>query len=550
MHYSGAALSPDGRTIVYAAAMQGSTPSPPRLYVWRLGELQAQPLPRTEGAAYPFFSPDGSSVGFTANDRLKTISLADSAIRTVVDRLGLPCDPVDDASWGDDGHIVLGAACDRQTLGIRRVSAQGGTVQVLSRPDHPAGEKAHFAPQHLPGTNQIIYTIRNNDARGPTHRVVVHDINSAASRTLIEGARLARYIKGGWIAYQMDEDVFVARFDVRTLAVSSERRRVLEVVPWMTATRAWAANADVFIYQPAVERKNSLVWVSRDGTRDSLPAPPDNYEAPNISPSGGSVAVMVRPATRRTDSWIYDLRRSMLTRVSSDGRTGSSRWTPDGRRLTYSYPTETGRDLYTRAADGSSPPELLFGNGGVLWPADWTRDMRTLVVMSNDTVYNAGDLWTLDIATKKLSELVRTPASEYGGRLSPDGRWLAYASNASGRFEVYVTAFPSARGRWQVSHDGGSEAMWSKDGRELFFRNGKAVLAVAVRPGATFNSSAPQVLFAGNYMRGGGPGAANYDIASDGKRFLMVEEPPRGAPRLNVIQGWQRLWGESVAPSR
>jgi len=550
LHSSGAALSPDGKTVVYAAVAEGSTASPPRLYVHRLGELQARLLKKTEGASYPFFSPDGGSVGFTVGDGIKTIALGDGSIASVADNLGLGGAGVADASWSDDGYILFGSNMDRQRIGIRRVSAKGGSVEVLSRPESSRSEAAHYAPQRLPGTETLIYTVRSSDARGITYRAVARELGSGRSHDLIEGAILARYIDGGWLAYQIGSDVFVSRFDVRALVLSSERRRVVDGVFFWLRGRAWTANADVFIYQPDAATKGMLVWVSRDGThRDTLPMPPDNYEGPNISPSGDRIALLVR-TDGLTDAWTYDLRRSVLTKVSSDGITGNARWTPDGTRLTYRRRSRTGLDLYTRAADGTGSPELLFGNGGVLWPADWTRDMRTLVVNQHDTVTNGGDLWTLDLASKTLRPLVRTPAAEFGGRLSPDGRWLAYASDVSGRWELYVTSFPGANRRWQVSQHGGREAMWSKDGRELIFRNGKAVMVAAVRPGATFDWEPPRVLFEGNFWQGGGAGAANYDVSSDGKRFLMIQEPARGTPRLNVIHEWQRLGIESVVPNR
>ena len=227
-------------------------------------------------------------------------------------------------------------------------------------------------------------------------------------------------------------------------------------------------------------------------------------------------------------------------KVSSDGISRSPIWSSDGKQLTYLRRKGTGNVLYTRSADGTGSPALLFENGAQLWAAGWTRDMRTLVVMQHDTVTNGGDLWTLDRASRTLHPLVRSPAQEWGGRLSPDGRWLAYFSDVSGRFELYVTSFPGADERWQVSQDGAREAVWSKDGRELFFRLGRKMLAVTVRPGARFDWDPPRVLFEGDYYQSG-PGGAHYDVSLDGKRFLMIQEPPRGVPRLIVIQGWQQL---------
>lgn len=532
-----AALSPDGRTIVYAAVHDGTLPNP-RLYLLRLGESRARLLENTEGAAYPFFSPDGASVGFTVGDAMKRIALADGVITPIITNIGLGGTGRDDASWSDDGHILFGSNMDRQILGIRRVPVRGGTVEVLSRPEGSRGETSHYAPQRLPGTNTFIYAVRSSDARGTTYRIVAQGFGGGASRVLIEGANLARYIDGGWLAYQIGTDLFVSRFNVNTLALS-EAMRVAEVYPRLGG-RSWAANADVLVYQPKVETKSMLVRVSRNGTRDTLSAPPDYYLELDLSPSGDRIVTVVRDGGL-TDVWTFDLHNSVRTKISSDGITGGpAKWSPDGKRLTFRRRSATGLDLYTRAADGSDTSALLFSNGGDLWPADWTRDMRTLVVMYHDTVSNGGDLLTLDIASKTLRPLVRTHKQDFGGRLSPDGRWLAYFSDYSGRYELYVTSFPDGDKRWQVSQDGGREAVWSRDGRELFFRNGRELLVAAIRPGMTFGWDPPRVLFEGDFYSGGGPGYESYDVTPDGKHFLMLAVPPPGPPRLNVFQGWLR----------
>jgi DNA-binding SARP family transcriptional activator/Tol biopolymer transport system component len=532
-----AAISPDGRTIVYAAVHDGTLQNT-RLYLLKLGALQARPLENTEGAAYPFFSPDGASVGFSVRDAMKRIALADGGITTITTNMGLGGTGRTDASWSDDGYILFGSNMDRQINGIRRVPAQGGTVEMLSRPDGFRGETSHYSPQQLPGTDTFIHSVTTSGARGRTHRVVAQRLGGGAARILVEGANLARYIDGGWLAYQIGSDLFVSRLDVNTFALS-EPNRVAEVNP--SSGRSWAANARVLLYQPKVETRSMLVRVSRDGTRDTLSARADNYDGLDLSPSGDRIVTLVRDGGLY-DVWTFDFSKSEWMRISSDGITGGPvKWSADGKRLTIRRRSNTGLDLYTRAADGSDTASLLFSNGGVVWPADWTRDMRTLVVMQHDTVSNGGDLWTLDTATKTLRPLVRSDKQDFGGRLSPDGRWAAYFSDVSGRYELYVIPFPDAAQRWQVSQDGGHEAVWSRDGRELFFRNGKKMMVAAIRPGTTFDWDPPRVLFEGDFYTGGGPGNEHYDVTPDGKHFLMLAVPPPGPPRLNVFQGWLTL---------
>ena len=529
-----AAVSSDGRTIVYAAVHDGTLPNT-RLYMLRLGESQARLLENTEGAAYPFFSPDGASVGFSVSDKLKRIALADGAITPITTNMGLGGAGRTDASWSDDGYILFGSNMDQQKIGIRRVPARGGAVEVLSSPAGSKGERSHYAPQPLPGTNTFIYSVRSSDARGTTYRIVAQEFGGGESRVLVEGANLARYIDGGWLAYQIGSDLLVSRFNVNTLALS-EPTRVAEVYP--LGGRPWAVHAGVLVYQPKAETRSTLVRVSRNGTLDTLSTRTEFYDGLDISPSGDRIATVVHDGGL-TDVWTFDLHKSQWTKISSDGITGGpAKWSPDGKRLTLRRRSATGLDLYTRAADGSDTSALLFSNGGDLWPADWTKDMRTLVVMYHDTVSNGGDLWTLDIASKTLRPLYRSPKQDFGGRLSPDGRWLAFFSDYSGRYELYVIPFPDGDRRWQVSQDGGHEAVWSRDGRELFFRNGRKLMVAAIRPGRTFEWDPPRVLFEGDFYTGGGPGNEHYDVTPDGKHFLMLAVPPPGPPRLNVFQGW------------
>ena len=171
--------------------------------------------------------------------------------------------------------------------------------------------------------------------------------------------------------------------------------------------------------------------------------------------------------------------------------------------------------------------------------------------MQGDSASSGGDLLLLDLTRPRtLRPLLQTPASEWGGRLSPDQRWLAYFSDLSGRYELYVTAFPDGGRRWQVSREGGGEVFWSRDGRELFFRNGNQLLSVSVKGGATFDWEPSRVLFEGGYYFGGGPGLVHYDVSPDGTRFLMIEDAGCDVPRLNVVQGWDRLVAGGAGVSR
>jgi serine/threonine-protein kinase len=540
---SGPALSPNGTTIVYSAVTDITNPNSRRLYLKRLDGLDAEPLAGTNGASSPFFSPDGSTLGFFADGNLKMLSLADGGVVEIRTATGEATGYGHGPSWGDDGYLLFGREGDKPTVGIQRMPAGGGPIQVLSTPDNTKGELAHFAPQRLPATETVIYTVRGRTAQGETYRVVAQQLDAQTSQTIIEGASRARFIGGGRLMYQIGADVFVAKFDVRTFVRSGQTRVVSGVLGNIPI--AWAVAGDVVVYIPAQETTSALVWVSREGAPEPTSAPNAAYNLPTISPNGDRVALRIVNDAGLSDVWIYDVHTWGRTRITSDGMSGRAIWTRDGVGLTYGRTNGAAADLYTQPADGSGNAELLFANGDQLYPSDWTRD-GTLVVMSR------GNLSTLSLMDRKaLHPLVNTSANEWGGCLSPDEHWLAYFVVEGGRSELYVTPFPGGGPKWQISRDGAREAVWSRSGRELFFRNGKQMLVAAVHPGATFAWDPPRVLFEGDYvLGGGGPGNVDYAVSADDKRFLMFRPPVLGTPRLNIIQGWDRPSLEGAPKAR
>jgi Tol biopolymer transport system component len=214
-------------------------------------------------------------------------------------------------------------------------------------------------------------------------------------------------------------------------------------------------------------------------------------------------------------------------------------WTPDGTHLTTVRARMTATDVLVSPANGTAGQEPLYGTGDILYAVSWTSDGQSLVLMRLG-VRGASGLWKLDVAQKTIRP-VMPPAAELGGRLSPDNKWIAFFSVVDGRWQLFVTSFPVPGARMQVSRDGAGEAVWSRSGKELFFRNGNQMLSAAVRAGTPFSMDAPRVLFEGNYVGGGGPGDVQYDVSKDDSRFLMMEEQAPNVLRFNVIQGWERF---------
>ena len=288
--------------------------------------------------------------------------------------------------------------------------------------------------------------------------------------------------------------------------------------------------------QPGVFERR-LVWVSRDGTVAPIPAPPDAYTDPAISPDGKSVALSVQGTTQKM--WIYDLVRSTLTTLTSPGSLQSPLWTPDGRRLVYRATRAGYRNVFWRVADGSGDEERLTTSERLHTPVSMTGDGQ--FVFFTEVAPDSGqDIWMVNLGTQPRvpQPFMKTRFSEFSPHISPDGHWLAYCSDESGRSEIYVSAFPGPGGRSVISTDGGAEPRWSRDGRELFYRAGDRVMAVTVAPGSSLTAGSPRMLFEGNYQVSD-TNIGGFDVAADG-RFLMIQptvlEQP--ATEFNIVLGW------------
>jgi eukaryotic-like serine/threonine-protein kinase len=280
----------------------------------------------------------------------------------------------------------------------------------------------------------------------------------------------------------------------------------------------------------------------------SLPGPEKPYSSPSLSPNGDRIAVEIGD-DGKFDIWLLDLARQALSRVTSDGVSRYPMWTPDGLRVGMVRRRTGSMDLYWQMPDGSGVQPLVQGEYPS-WIGSWTPDAGTLVYMQDNPVTHS-DLWAIDLKGQRaFRPLVQTPAREYGGRLSPDGRWLSYVSDETGRFELYVVPFQARQPRWQVSHGGAREAIWSRDGRELFYRDGNRMMAVKVSGTKTFLPGRPEVLFERDYFQTGGPGIMNYDVTPDGQRFLMLKRADNSGARLTVVQGLRQLIRQHMPPIR
>ena len=527
------AVSPDGSQIVYVANQQ--------LYLRNLDEMEARPIQGTdEDPANPFFSPGGDWVGyFSVSDlQLKKIATIGGASVTLSD-----ADRAFGASWGSDDTIVYG-----QLEGIMRVSANGGAPELVVPTEAP--EQAH-GPQMLPGGGEwVLFTLTS--ARGTTRwdqaQIVVQSMESGERKILWEGGSDARYVPTGHLVYALEEVLFALPFDLASLEVSGGPAPIVEGVrraPNLSVAGASSnygfSDRGTLIYVPgsAVGVRRILALVDRTGLVEPIDSPLRAYIQPRLSPDGRRLAVSITGENR--DIWVYDMGRQTLSRLTfAPGADETPVWTPDGKWVTFAGDRDGVRNLLRRLADGSGEEEQLVTLQEHAHANSWSPDGQVLVFGMGPTGTASEGIWLLPLEGDRKPTLLLKPSfNAYASRLSPEGHWIAYASDESGRSEIYVQAFPGLGGKWQISTDGGGHAVWARDGRELFYRNGDKMMVVEVTTQPNFAHGSPKALFEGQFFTAEA-GNTTYDVAPDGQHFLMIQpgEPEQGVTQINVVQDW------------
>jgi serine/threonine-protein kinase len=520
------ALSPDGSRLVYA----GRGPQGTRLYVRAMDRFEATPIPGTDGGEGPFFSPDGQWVGFWADKKLKRVSLAGGQPLTICDAPTLR-----GASWAADGTILFSPYGNAALL---RVSERGGDPKPVTKLDLRKGEFTHRWPRILPGGKAATFTIHGATGNYDDARIALVTFETGEIRTLLEGGTDARYVPTGHLVYLQSGSLYAVPFDVERLAVTGPAVPVLDGISFHgSAGFAFydvsAAGSLVYLPQDPKELEAEIVWVDRKGAATPLTDVRRAYQELRLSPDGRRLAVSAQGGYPDFDIWILDLTRGSWDRLTSGGINYSPVWSSDGERLAFASNRSGSINTSLMPIDRSSPPELL--TKGDVWtiPVSWSADGRTLVVEDQHAA-TGQDLSLLSMDGKgTLRPFVQTKANEASARFSPDGGWIAYESDESGRGEVYVAPHPGPGGRLQVSVDGGTDPAWSRDGRELFYLGGGKMMSVAVETGTTFRAGLPKPLFELKNL-----GA--FDVAPEGQRFVMVRTPEEDAASRSfaVVLNW------------
>jgi serine/threonine-protein kinase len=546
------AISPDGRRIVYSGGAstrrdQDRTAADAQLVVRLIDQLQATPLPGLSRAPFgPFVSPDGAWIGFndladgTLGGTLKKVSMLGGPPVTICSLSA----PLRGASWGADDSIIFGTA-DPAT-GLLRVPAGGGEPEPLTKPDSQKGEADHYWPEILPGGRAILFTTVASAAEN--YQIAVLNLETRERKTLIPGGSNPKFTSTGHIVYGVAGTLRAVAFDADHLEVLSDPVPVLDSVVTKVngAVNFSVARDGSLVYvagTAAGETPRRLMWVDRQGREEATNAPSRAYTYPRISPDATKVALDIRD--QENDIWIWDVARETLTRLTFDpGGDEFPLWTPDGRRIAFSSPQAgAAPNLFWRAADGTGSLERLTESPNQQVPTSFSPD-GTRLLFREITSGTGADIGILPLdGERRATPLVQTSFSERNADVSPDGRWIAYESNESGQFEIYIRPFPQVdAGRWQVSAGGGTRPLWARNGRELFYlvEPGR-LMAVPIQPGSTFAAGNPQVVFEGQYGPPLQRNGRTYDVSPDGQRFLMIKEGAAGetsVPQLVVVLNW------------
>ncbi len=523
--YDQPVLSPDGKLVLFTARTESGG-----FFVHSLDTSETRHVPGPEVFGSAFWSPDSRFVAFYSGGVLKKIDLQGGPVTAICDAgLGFGGD------WNQNDVILFGS-----NHGVMRVSAAGGKPEPVTKVAGANGEIFHSWPSFLPDSDHFLFTV--SASRADRRGAYIGSLNSGATRLIMRDATNVQYSPLGYLVFNRANDLLAQPFDATHLRLSGEPFVIAQGIATLAnfswaafstagSTLAYRAGSGLSIVQ--------LEWRDRKGNRIGTVGEPADYTNPALSPDGRTLAVSKRdPDTRTRDIWLFDLTRGTNRRLTFDPADDTSAaFSPDGQRIMFTSSRKGHRDIWQKDASGARDEELVLSSNAEKLLDDWTRDGRYLI-FGNLAPGGTREEWALPLfGDRKPFAVISGPRTIQGAQVSADGKWIAYASDESGRQEIYVQNFPPTGGRWQISTDGGIEPMWNPNGKELFYLHINSLMAVDVKAGIDrFEPGAPHLLFEapiGNLMRNA------YAVAPDGKRFLIntrVETTDR-LP-MTVVLNW------------
>jgi Tol biopolymer transport system component len=523
-------VSPDGRHLVFGAVERDQRPM---LWLRTLDNATAVPLAGTENGQDPFWSPDSQSIGFFAAGRLKRIDVATNRVQDITEtsfshRGG---------SWGPDGTIIFGDA----NGGLSRVSAQGGTASTLTGATETISGRSQRWPMFLPDGRHYLYFARGleND-RG----VYVGSLDGGPPKRVLDSPMSAVYANGYLLAIR-SSSLFAFPFDTDRLEVTGEPTLITSQIGGSSTQQApmSVSQTGVLAYGLAARGTNQLQWFDRDGRPHGAPLATGTFVNFSLSPDEGSLLLSkVDPQTNSSDLWLLDLRRPAApTRLTLDPMNDMGPvWSPDGRRFVFRSDRFGGNFLFGVSLDGGAAKEEVITRTDTSNPTDWSAD-GTQVIFHNTASQSGSDIGAVQMPGGVVQPVLRTRYNEYDGRLSSDGKWIAYVSEESGAPEVYVQSYPPTGRKMTISTNGGSEPRWRKDGRELFYLDRqRRLMSVAISTRGELRPAAPTPLFQTRVSATPTSFRSQLAVTGDGQRFLLNIDPSEGgnSEAVTVVLNW------------
>src|SRR5580658_6790404 len=528
------AVSPNGHTVAIVGHRESERNNV--LWIYEPGSQDATSLANTEGASFPFWSPDGGSLGFFADGKLKRLDIAGGGVQSL-------CDAASGrgGTWNSDGVILFTPSGQIGDV-VNRISASGGTPQRIGTLDTSRGETSTRWPMFLPDGKHYIFMAFDVSGQGKAHAIYVGSLDSNERKFLTRATANAAYATPGYFVFYRDKTLFAQHIDLNKFELTGEAFPIftdLQYEPRIGHATFSVSNDRVLLAQNGTGVSLSrLEWYDRSGKETGTVGKPDVFANIDLAPNGKSLAVdQTDMGSQNSDVWIYDLQGEGAKRMTFDPAIDAMPvWSPDGTRVAFSSSRKKTFDLYLKNTDGAQEETAIEATPGEdKFPSAWSRDGKYIL-------YTRGtDLWFLTFPELRSQLFLKAPSAMKNGQFSPDGKWVAYASNESGKWEIYVTSFPDAHGKWQVSNGGGDEPRWKGDGSELFYlaADGK-ILAVPVKEGANFNPGAPVALFQANQRALVATSEhVAYDVTRDGQRFLINTRVKNGEIQpMSVVLNW------------
>src|SRR4051812_1815486 len=528
------AISPDGQNAALVAYSQNANNYV--IWIYRIGGAQPVAIEQTDGASYPFWSPDGKSLGFFADGKLKKIDIERNQMQVI-------CEAPNGrgGTWNRDGVIVFSP--DAQ-LGLFSVSASAGSPSEFIKPDPNELETSIRWPMFLPDGQHLLFLGANFTGHPEKNAIYVGKVGSAERHRVVESGGNAAYVSPGYLIYVRGRSLIAQKFDSSAYTVSGEASVIANDVlsfPAVLRSVFSAVDGKTLIAQTGLGANfSTMTWFDRSGKKLAAVGEPGWFNNLRLSPDSSKVAVDSTDADgQNVDVWIHDSNTGARRRFTfTNALDQTAIWSPDGKKIAYSTNEGLGWGDYVKNSDGSGEPQAIAKFEGVLastW--DWSPDGQTILMRK------LNQLLALTLNDHALKPLIEAKWTINNARFSPNGHWIAFASNETGKMEIYVVPYPLTSGKWQVSNGGGKEPVWGRDGKELFFISpaGK-LMATPVTTTDHFDAGTPVALFETHRRQPiSSQDVFSYDVSKDGQRFLIADKSDKvDATPLSVYQNWTR----------